>query len=506
MACVRLSNESVSCSIGQHFCEMHSGLNKNSATHIGRILSLSKNPLVLFTASRYFGYALQFLKALLIAGILGPEAFGLWGFLTLVSQYLGYSRLGAEYAATVFLATSARDESPQHITRSLALVMFSLIFLFLLGFVVQIIEIPIFQKFDFRSYSTMVLIVVGLQNVQAVLTNVYRVYRGLVRIAAAELLSVLIPLLAIFLFPADELIQALLGAMVLSAIMAISIFVIQAPFSLFTKIELHSLKIVIAAGIPLLLYNVSVYLITDSGKIVVSALYSVQTMGYYSFATSITRAVLLGVNAIAWVILPAVLSKVHLGVDDSIAFRSIRRVNRLYRTALTTLMLSTIIALPVLFNIMPDYKPIESTLIILLLSQIVSGIGFGYSSVSTARKKYVQAATLSAVATGISALLCLTIAWLQLDVTWIALSILVGLTVNTMLQIQLGRSLLKVSAAETEGWMQIFPPGIILAVLSVLVSSLVGYTEIGAVLAILIFIVLDRDDLRCLYNYALGSR
>ena len=169
-----------------------------------RIASNNKSAFVLFTVSRYFIYVLQFGKGLLIAGILGPAAFGLWGFLALVSQYLSYSKLGSEHAVTLFLSTEEHSGAPKIIARALLISSFSLVFLFALGLTVHYIDIPVFQKYDLQSYVVL-LAVVGLQNIRSVLTNAYRVYRSLYRITTVEFLDVLLPLGAIFLFPAEQL-------------------------------------------------------------------------------------------------------------------------------------------------------------------------------------------------------------------------------------------------------------------------------------------------------------
>jgi hypothetical protein len=469
-----------------------------------RIASNNKSAFVLFTVSRYFIYVLQFGKGLLIAGILGPAAFGLWGFLALVSQYLSYSKLGSEHAVTLFLSTEEHSGAPKIIARALLISSFSLVFLFALGLTVHYIDIPVFQKYDLQSYVVL-LAVVGLQNIRSVLTNAYRVYRSLYRITTVEFLDVLLPLGAIFLFPAEQLVDALLVTMVVSGFLGILIYVLRSPFPIFTKVEPSSLIPFVWAGIPLLVNTVAIYLVTDVGKMVVAALYPVQTMGYYSFASSITNGVLLGLGAVTWVIFPTVLSKVHLGINDDVAVRTIHKVTSLYRTALAVLILSAILVSPVLFLFFSSYRAIETTLAILLLSQLVYGIAFGFSSVSAARKRYFQAAGLSILSASVSAVLCLTAGLLQLDVIWIAFSVLTGLALQTILQVRLGRSLFSIQSDVSREWASIFSPGVISATILIVVGSLAGYLVTGAIFGIVAFIVLDRRHLIDLFVYIRGA-
>ena len=70
-----------------------------------------KNPILLFTVCRYFVYGLLFARGVLVAKLLGPALYGIWGFLFLVQQYSTYFSVGAHYAINVQLDTNS-DASP----------------------------------------------------------------------------------------------------------------------------------------------------------------------------------------------------------------------------------------------------------------------------------------------------------------------------------------------------------------------------------------------------------
>ena len=63
------------------------------------------HPLVLMTGTRYFSYGLNILRGLIIARLLGPYYFGVWGLITLALQYLSFTSLGLENSITVVLST-----------------------------------------------------------------------------------------------------------------------------------------------------------------------------------------------------------------------------------------------------------------------------------------------------------------------------------------------------------------------------------------------------------------
>jgi hypothetical protein len=101
--------------------------------------------------------------------------------------------------------------------------------------------------------------------------------------------------------------------------------------------------------------------------------------------------------------------------------------------------------------------------------------------------------------------LCLTAGLLQLDVIWIAFSVLTGLALQTILQVRLGRSLFSIQSDVSREWASIFSPGVISATILIVVGSLAGYLVTGAIFGIVAFIVLDRRHLIDLFVYIRGA-
>src|SRR5436190_11715580 len=148
---------------------------------IGRgshLLGLVRNPILLFTACRYFVYALFFVRGILVAKLLGPSLYGVWGFLVLVQQYLSYVGIGAHYAVNVQLSTQSDatvEEQSKKIDIALTVTLVTALLLVLAGGGVRGFGIPLFEKYGFQRYALIVAIVAGLNQLQQVLTNVYRV-------------------------------------------------------------------------------------------------------------------------------------------------------------------------------------------------------------------------------------------------------------------------------------------------------------------------------------------
>lgn len=450
------------------------------------------------------GYGLQFVRGILVAKFLGPHLFGVWGFLGLVQQYLSYTSLGLQFALNVEMATAAvTDPQEQEKIIAVALTITALIvgFLGLLGLGIQVFASPLFEKYSFNQYAVILGGIAGLAHLKQVFTNVYRVYGKLARIAASELLSTTMLLLVALVFRDEALILALLGAMVLSGGVTLAIFMIRAPFKIFLSFDVRRARSLLVIGIPLLIYNISFYLIAVAGRTIISIFYSVEAMGYYSLASSITTATLLGLHAVTWVVFPSILSRTREGVADEAVAKTVKRVNDLYSISVFLTVFVAILTLPLLFRFLPQYKPAEGVLDILLLSQAVLSITFGYNCVSIARKKQLAVAGICMIAVVIVVGVGLLVALFKLDFVWIAIAVLLGTFVYAVLQAQLGSRLLNRGQFQTGYLTNVLPWGSLIALLIFLAGSLTGYQLFLGGIGLVVFVLSNRGSLEQLWHF-----
>ena len=124
-----------------------------------------------FMISRYATYLLQFIKAISVAAILGPYYFGIWGFITLILQYLSYSNCGLEYSLNVLISTGDKDD-PEYASRILSssfiITAFVGILLLLLGTTAY--KFNFFPKYSFGNYVFFIVTIAILQNFKKMLS------------------------------------------------------------------------------------------------------------------------------------------------------------------------------------------------------------------------------------------------------------------------------------------------------------------------------------------------
>ena len=312
-----------------------------------------KQPVLLFTANRYVSYALLFVRGILVAKFLGPYLFGVWGFLMLMNQYLSYTSFGMQYAINVELAVDSVDnvrQQEKYIGVALTVTAIIAAILALIGLAIQYFEIPLFEKYSFNQYALALGVIVGMTHLKEILTNVYRVHGKLVRIMIGEFLFAFIPLLAALTFRGEALITALLLAMAGSSLITLVVYLVKAPFKIVPQLDRAATKYLLVIGIPLLIYNLSFALMTIAGRTIVSIFYSVETMGFFAMANSITVATLLGLRAVIWVVFPKVLTRTRLGLPDEEVASTVNKLNDLYSTAVFLAVFVMILFLPLLFN------------------------------------------------------------------------------------------------------------------------------------------------------------
>jgi len=446
-------------------------------------------------ASRYTSYGLNLLRGIIVAKFLGPQMFGVWGFLMLMQQYLSYTSLGLQYSITVELTTTSIVEQEKQVRfMGSAFAMTTVIScgLVLLGFGIQVSEIPLFEKYSFNQYAFVLGVIVGTQHFQHLFTNIYRVHGKLTRIAVSEMVSAVIPLTVVLIFRGSDLINPLLVALMVSGFLSISIYLIRAPFKIVFGFNVGYWKQLLAIGVPLLVYSASFYLITISARTIISIFYPAETMGYYSLANTITTATLLGLNSVGWVIFPDILSRTHSSVPDDLAMGVVRRVNDLYGTSVFLAVFGVILGLPMLFFFLPQYQSAADTLSVLLLSQAILSISFGYNCIAIARKEHLKVAGISMIAALVVTGLSLLAVLFKLNFTWIAVAALVGAFVFTLLQARLGVRLLGQENTEIGFVTGVLPWGSLAATLIFLVGILIGYSTFAGLIGVTIFIITSR--------------
>ena len=465
-------------------------------------LNLSFYTLILFTANRYVCYALLFLRGVLIAKFLGPHLYGVWSFLTLVQQYLGYTGLGLNFAANVELSTGLAPDASERrevINSSFTFTVLISLAMCLMVLLMQYLQVPWLAHYPGNEFLFPVVVIAALTNVQQLLINVYRCYGKMGKIVFSELSLAILTVLILFFFKDQALISASIGAMIVALCINMTLFLYRPPFTLGLSIKSAVLKRLLNIGIPLLVYNFSFILITMIGRTIVGMYYPIESMGFYSFANVMSGTAMLAVESVAWITFPTILSRIHEGVDNVTATLTLTKIQELYTTSVFITVFLIILCLPVLFHFLPSYQKAQKTLNILLLAQALMSLSFGYNCLSIARKKQVAISAISLTSVLAISSFSLVVSNLGLDIKFIAVSVLVGTLIFNLLQGTFGYYLLN------HVWQfnlrRIFPVYSMAAVFLFLLGNLWGYPALLYSLGVSIFVIGNLQQLKRFYKY-----
>ena len=319
---------------------------------------------------------------------------------------------------------------------STAIILSSIISLvvFIIGLLIHFLGIPLFTKFNFDQYLILIVLIIALSNIQQILVNIYRVQKGILKIAVVETISAVLLFVSALVFRGFDLIMYQLWFMLATNILCIFILVIHLPFTFRMRWDKNVIDALFRLGIPLLIYNFSFYMITISARTVVNVFYSDEILGYYTLANSIAFAVLLGFQSVAWAIYPDVLSKLspEMGHKEQIVIMS--KINLIYNSACYGVIFLSIALLPILFQYLPDYRPALPVITILLLSQVVLSASFGYNALAVAHHKQGTVAKISTGIVVFIVLMSIVISILRVNFLWIAVTVLIGSFAYTTFQ------------------------------------------------------------------------
>ena len=465
-----------------------------------------KKPLTLFVSSRYIIYTLQFIRGIALAVILGPSLYGIWGSLLLVQAYLMYGTLGVEFALNVILSTEKKLEQKridQLVSTSILVITIMSCILLILGSYFQFGGIELFKEFRSSKYAILLSLFIITSYFQQVFVNIYRFYGSLRKIVFVELISVCITIFPILFFSTEALIYFMLVSFIVSTMIGNIIYLVKAPFRIQFTWEVNTLSYILSLAIPLFIYNLTTNLMSLFVRTVVSVFYSIEALGFYTFAFNISNSIFLGLSAISWALFPGLLSGMRDGIEDQEVVSFVHKTNNLYGNSAFMVVMVAIAASPLLFIYFPKYKPVLGLLGLLLISQGIGALALGYGSLIYSRKKIMLMTLLNiaGVTTGIS--LSIGIASFGILYVYVALMVIVGQLVQLLLFVQASSKLIKFNMNYWTLIGDLFSFGRVIAIISVVIGVVLDKPVILNLLGTGLYFIFDRKQIRKVYEFVI---
>lgn len=402
-----------------------------------KIIDIKKiltNKIFLFLINRYFVFFIQFINFSIISIKLGVFNFGIWSFILLFLQYSNYSTLGTEYSLNILLSTKQRSKVFSSIIFSNGILILSAISILLIVLCIPIVyfDLEIFSKYLFISYLIPTVLIAIFWNFNNYYSNIYRVYGKLFEIAFFQTSIQVLLIPAILLFKSEQLLISLLYITAFAHIISLILFIYNSPLNFKYRFHKKISKIIIKRGLFLLFYNVSAYLMLLSSKTIVSIFYSVEEMGKFSFANSISQTAVMGFSIISFILFPKLIEKLNAKEKNSEAIFERAKTNYFYAAYFSILLV--ILVLPLFLHFFDQYKDSYKAIVYLLLAQIIAAISFAHAILLISNKNELQLGIIAIASVLVNILIGLAIKFIfHLNYEYIALGNIITAIIYTFL-------------------------------------------------------------------------
>ena len=229
---------------------------------------LLNNKVITFLMGRYSVYLIQFFNAILIAHKLGPYHLGIYGFFTLVMQYLSYSNLGVQYSLNAIISQQEKADvksNTEVFSASFMLTCLIGVVLIVILCLYYLIGFSLFDKYNFNTYFIQIIIITVLAHFNQLFMNLYRSFGKLSKIIFSQAIVQLLIFPMVFIMKDESLFKMIVNLFIIGNIISLGVFFRKTPIKIkFGIIQNDIYKKVLKRGFYLLFYNVSFYFIMIS--------------------------------------------------------------------------------------------------------------------------------------------------------------------------------------------------------------------------------------------------
>lgn len=452
-----------------------------------------KNKVLHYVFSRYVTYFIQFVNSLFIAVLLGPYYLGIWGFITLIIQYLNQVNLGIAHSVNAIISIHKNKEwYVQKIIGTSLTMLLALSILTIVFFAANMIfKFNIGNKYNFPTYVPVVVMIGITGFFNSLLSNIYRVYGKITEITINQSAFPVLMIVAIIFFRGESLLWALVVANLLAFLISLLIYVSRTPVKLKFLFIGRLVKTIQTKGWHLFVYNTSFYLIMISTKSLISGFYTVKEFGFFTFAFSFANVVLLLLQSFSFLIFPKIINRMATATDEKV-IQLLGMLRDAYITTSHFLIHLAILFFPLFIVFFPQYNQSVQAFKLIALTIVLYTNSFGYSGLLIARNHERELGYLSLFALIINfttALILIKI--LNFPFSYIIIATMITYSVYVYFLGQKGRKKLLLNTSVSNVLKDIFPVRILIPFFSSLFLILFDIPSIYFIIPVIVFVILN---------------
>ena len=467
------------------------------------IKQLFSNKIVVYLASRYGTYALQFFVSLIIAAKLGPYYMGVYGVVLLIINYFAQFHFGIANSLNILLVHNKENDNKynSYVSNSLALVFFLGICIICAFLYYWIFGIDYIKELKVDSYLPYVCVIAVLEHFDGVFTNILRVKNYVTQITIIQSLNVLLNTIVVFFFNDQDLIHALVASLMVSnvikALIAVGSKILP---SINTVIISKSVQYeILSKGFSLFIYNSCLMFVLITVRTIISNNYSLEQFGYFTFSFTIANAVMLLLDSLAFIIFPKLIDVLSSSDMKQINV-SLGLINDLYISTAHLFIYIAIILFPVLLFFMPKYNDSLTSMNLIALTVLMSTNTFGYSTFLLAQNKEKTAAILAFSTMIINIVLCLCfVKILHVEFHFVIISTLMTYFIYSIVSMEVSERIIGenrfIDYFKSAFPFRLFAPFILALILSILEMEQLMFTPL------VLYVILNLSNLKRIIAY-----
>ncbi len=455
-----------------------------------------KNKVLQYVFSRYATYFIQFINSLFIAVYLGPYYLGIWGFITLIIQYLNQINLGIAHSVNAIIAIHKTREWYVQKVIGTSLTMLAglsiLVILFFAGN--ELFKLDIGRKYNFSTYAPVVAVIGVLGYFNSLFSNIFRVYGRVMEIAVNQSAFPVLVLMAIVFFKGENLLWALVGANLAAYLLSLILFLVKTPVKLKPIFIGRLVKTIQIKGWHLFVYNTSFYLIIISTKTFVSAYYSVEQFGYFTFAFALANVVLLLLQSFSFLIFPKLINRLASATSDK-AIELLEMIRKVYISTSHLLIHFAILLFPLLILFFPQYTQSSDAFRTIALTVVLYTNSFGYSGLLIAKgmeKKLGYLSLFALIVNVLSAFIIIEI--FQVRFVYVIIATMLTYFIYVYFLGYLGRKKLDLNSSFLSVFNDLFPVSLLIPYIISWILIITSVPNSYFTIPLLLFIIMNWKD------------
>lgn len=355
-----------------------------------KLKEIFNSNIIKFVSTKYLAFGLQVINSFLVAKKLGVYYFGIYGFATMLLQYLSYTNFGVNYALNVILSTNKefKLQSSRYLSNSILLT-------FLFGLLVLVLIVPFrftgffadFYKYKVDYYIILIGFLAILQNVNIVFISIYRIYAKLNEVNYFYLTVPLISFFLLIFAKGEVLFYYLLYGMLIGNFVNFTVFYINSPTKIIYNLDKNISLQLLKRGLQLLFYNLSFYLILLSARTIVSKYFNVEEFAFFNFSIGFITSTVMFIESINFLFFSKMLNKFSKLETINEIRDLLSKIRELYLPFVIFTLFGMILILPLIFIFLPKYYNAFTTIGFLSLYQLFNANNFGFTILLLQKKK-----------------------------------------------------------------------------------------------------------------------